>query len=107
MFNCEIPFISLNKLILKYFPSENRVSHEESEHARTLENSEADVFKVDAGLHETESILSDFTRLVTNSERLIHIYTLTGIIVATIIITLCRSFYFFSVSIFDFFFVSF
>lgn len=51
-------------------------------------------------MHTSEGIISDFTRLVSNSDRLIYIYTLTGIIVATVIITLFRSFFFFSASIF-------
>lgn len=77
------------------------MSHEELENKKLSQASFGDALNPDADLHSKESWLTDFTRLVTNSDRLIHIYTLSGIIIATVIITLCRSFFFFSVSIFQ------
>ena len=54
----------------------------------------------DGDLRVYEGMMSDLTRRISNSERLIYIYTLTGIIVCTVIVTFCRSFFFFSVDFF-------
>lgn len=53
----------------------------------------------DVDLRISEGKLTDMTRRISDSERLIHIYTLTAIIVCTVIVTFCRSFFFFSVSV--------
>lgn len=55
-------------------------------------------YNPDDELPVTESMIVDLTRRIANTDRLVYIYTLTGIIIATIIITLIRSFIFFSVS---------
>lgn len=54
-------------------------------------------FNPDVDLHVTESVIVDLTPRIANTERLVYIYTLTGIILATVIVTLIRSFIFFSV----------
>lgn len=61
----------------------------------------------DKDLPVNEGVVSDITRRISDSDRLIYIYTLTVIIVCTVIVTFCRSFFFFSVNIFFCFFLSF
>lgn len=78
----------------------NRVSHEEKLNKKRIESMDGESINPDDNLHKSESIISDFTHLVSNSDQLAYISTLSGIILATVIITLFRSFYFFSVSIF-------
>lgn len=77
---------------------------------KSSNNSNITVHNEDGVLPKVEGILSDLAEKVTarvtensdNSERLIYIYTLTAIIVCTVIVTFCRSFFFFSVSLFIF-----
>lgn len=53
----------------------------------------------DEHLPVTESFLYDFLRKISdNNERLMYIYIFTAIVLATVIVTLFRSFYFFAVS---------
>lgn len=74
-----------------------RVSHEE-ESANKKSNATED-FNLDEDLYRTEGIWTDITLRIGDNDRLFYIYTLTGIILSTIIITLARSFIFFSASI--------
>lgn len=74
-----------------------RVSHEE-ESANKKSNASED-FNLDEDLYRTEGIWTDITLRIGDNDRLFYIYTLTGIILSTIIITLARSFIFFSASI--------
>lgn len=62
-------------------------------------NDNSTVYNQDGDISVSEGIISDWTGRISDSERLIHIYTLTAIIVCTVIVTLCRSFFFFSVSV--------
>lgn len=55
-------------------------------------------YNPDDDLRIHEGVVSDLTRRISSSERLVYIYTLTGIIVCTVFVTFCRSFFFFSVS---------
>lgn len=83
------------------FDSKHRVSHEEKVNKKQAAAKLDAKVSLDDDLHTSEGIMSDLTRFVSNSDRLIYIYTLSGIIVATVIITLFRSFYFFSASVFE------
>lgn len=57
-------------------------------------------YNPDAGLISTEGVFADILRKLThNNDRLLYIYVFTAIVIATVIITLIRSFIFFSVSI--------
>lgn len=75
------------------------MNREEYSNERSLQNETVEGYNFDADLTVTESVFYDMPRRFTNSERLVYIYTLTGIIIATVIVTLCRSFIFFTVSI--------
>lgn len=82
------------------FNSHYRVKQEEVLNAKAFGNVNEDNNR-DAELHVTESFVADLTRRIANSDRVIYIYTLTGIIIATVITTLIRSFIFFSVCFYD------
>lgn len=85
----------------------NRVKQEEFFNKRALEVDNNEDYSPDTDLHVTEGIIADLTRRIANTDRLVYIYTLTGIIIATVIITLIRSFIFFSVSTFNSYFMNF
>lgn len=76
----------------------NRVQQEEFHNKRAHDEDTLENYNPDADLHVTESIIVDLTRRIANTDRLVYIYTLTGIIIATVVVTLIRSFIFFSVS---------
>lgn len=73
------------------------MSQEESGNKKAMQDETMENFNPDDDLHVTENSLVDLTRRIASSDRLIYIYTLTGIIIATVVITLIRSFVFFSV----------
>lgn len=77
------------------------MNQEENSNKLSRQNETVDSFNSDDGLSMPESKFYDLTRLITDSDRLVYIYTLTGIIIATVIVTLCRSFIFFTVSIYS------
>lgn len=77
-----------------------RVKEEELSNKRAIEVNINEDYNPDADLHVTESIIADLTRRIANTDRLVYIYTLTGIIIATVITTMIRSFIFFSVRFF-------
>lgn len=59
-----------------------------------------DDIDLDVDLPVTESVFYDFLRKITNdNERLMYIYIFTGIILSTVLVTLIRSFIFFTVSL--------
>lgn len=78
----------------------SRVSKEENVGRRTMSySSDNDDNNPDAHLPVTESFLYDILRKIANNdERLMYIYVFTAIVLATVIITLFRSFLFFAVS---------
>lgn len=90
----EYRVLKLNEIYKKYL---NRVRQEEILNERSQEDDTSEKYNPDFGLNVTESLFVDLTRRIANTDRLIYIYTLTGLIIATVIITLIRSFIFFSV----------
>lgn len=57
-------------------------------------------YNPDADLVSTEGVFADIFRTLThNNDRLLYIYVFTAIVITTVIITLIRSFIFFSVNI--------
>lgn len=75
------------------------MSKEENVGRREMSYSSDNDVDPDAHLPVTESFLYDFLRKIANNdERLMYIYVFTAIVLATVIITLFRSFLFFAVS---------
>lgn len=93
-------FVFLLKICIqhnKFFDC--RVNKEEFGNHKPIPPQSDNEIDPDSDLPVTESILYDFLRKISNdNERLMYIYIFTALILATVLVTLIRSFIFFTVS---------